>query len=111
LIGETDSEILRVAKVIAESPHERWNGGGYPNGLRGNAIPIEGRIVTVCDVFDALTHVRPFKPAWSVNQATEELLSQRGRFFDAQLVDLFVEQVVPGLPWVNGKEREQEREA
>lgn len=101
LIGETDSEILRVAKVIAESHHERWNGGGYPNGLGGNAIPIEGRIVTVCDVFDALTHVRPFKPAWTVDQATEELLLQRGKFFDARLVDLFVEHVVPGLPWVD----------
>ncbi len=83
LIGETDSEILRVARVIAETHHERWNGGGYPNGLRGEAIPLEGRIVTVCDVFDALTHERPYKPAWTIDQAIEELLTQRGKFFDA----------------------------
>jgi putative two-component system response regulator len=100
LIGETDSEVLRLAKVIAESHHERWNGGGYPNGLRGEAIPIEGRIVTVCDVFDALTHERPYKTAWTVEQAIEELLLQRNKFFDAQLVELFVEQVIPKLPWV-----------
>jgi putative two-component system response regulator len=111
LIGETDSEILRMAKVIAESHHERWNGGGYPNGLRGNAIPIEGRIVTVCDVFDALTHVRPYKPAWTVDQATDELDSQRDKFFDARLVDLFIGQVVPELPWLTGKDGRQEQKA
>jgi putative two-component system response regulator len=103
LIGETDSEVLQMARVIAESHHERWNGGGYPNGLRGNAIPIEGRIVTVCDVFDALTHERPYKPAWTIDQAVEELTVQRGKFFDAQLVDIFLDQVVPKLPWVAGE--------
>ena len=86
-----------MARVIAESHHERWNGGGYPNGLRGDAIPIEGRIVTVCDVFDALTHERPYKPAWTIDQAIDELLVQRGKFFDARLVDLFLDQVVPDL--------------
>jgi putative two-component system response regulator len=111
LIGETDSEILRMAKVISESHHERWNGGGYPNGLRGNAIPIEGRIVTICDVFDALTHERPYKPAWTVDQATEELISQRGMFFDAELIDLFIEHVVPELPWLAGIDGGQEQEA
>jgi putative two-component system response regulator len=111
LIGETDSEILRMAKVIAESHHERWNGGGYPNGLRGNAIPIEGRIVTICDVFDALTHERPYKPAWTVDQATEELISQRGMFFDAELIDLFIEHVVPELPWLAGIDGGQEHRA
>jgi putative two-component system response regulator len=108
LIGETDSEVLRVAKVIAESHHERWNGGGYPNGLRGTAIPIEGRIVTVCDVFDALTHERPYKPAWTVDQAIEELLIQRDKFFDKELVDLFIDQVIPKLPWVVGEQIGQE---
>lgn len=111
LIGDTDSEILQVAKIIAESHHERWNGGGYPNGLRGQAIPLAGRIVTVCDVFDALTHERPYKPAWSVDQAIEELLLQRGKFFDAHLVDLFVEQVVPKLPWVASDEERQRHSA
>ena len=111
LIGDTDSEVLRVAKVIAESHHERWNGGGYPNGLRGNAIPIEGRIVTVCDVFDALTHERPYKPAWTIDQAIEELQIQRGKFFDSNLVGLFIDQVVPKLPWVAGEVEKQEHTA
>ena len=99
-----------MARVIAETHHERWNGGGYPNGLRGDAIPIEGRIVTVCDVFDALTHERPYKPAWTIDQAVDELLLQRGKFFDARLVDLFVEQVVPKLPWVAREEQGQGQE-
>ncbi len=107
LIGDTDSEVLQMARVIAESHHERWNGGGYPNGLRGDAIPIEGRIVTVCDVFDALTHERPYKPAWTIDQAIDELLVQRGKFFDARLVDLFLGQVMPKLPWVAGEEKEK----
>lgn len=111
LIGETDSEILRIAKVIAESHHERWNGGGYPNGLRGDAIPLEGRIVTVCDVFDALTHERPYKPAWTFDQAIEELNLQRGAFFDAELVEVFVNRIVPKLPWVAGEEVGQEHTA
>jgi len=77
--------------------------------LRGTAIPIEGRIVTVCDVFDALTHERPYKPAWTVDQAIEELLIQRDKFFDKELVDLFIDQVIPKLPWVVGKQIGQER--
>jgi putative two-component system response regulator len=105
LIGESSSEVLQVAKVIAQTHHERWDGRGYPFGIRGTAIPIEGRVVAVCDVFDALTQVRPYKPAWTVEQAVSELLDQRGRCFDPRLVDIFVSKVIEGLPWVHDQER------
>ena len=95
IIGETTSEVLTVARVIAETHHERWNGLGYPYGLEGEAIPLPGRVVAVCDVFDALTHERPYKRAWTVNEAVQELVTERGRFFDPELVDLFIDQVLP----------------
>ena len=87
-----------MAKVIAETHHERWDGQGYPYGLRGPDIPLEGRVVAVCDVFDALTHARPYKAAWTVEDAVTELLSQRGRCFDPRLVDLFVSRVSDSSP-------------
>lgn len=102
IIGETPSELLGLARVIAETHHERWNGAGYPAGLRGEAIPLVGRVVAVCDVFDALTHDRPYDRAWSVDAAVAELVGERGRFFDPDLVDLFVDRVVPALPRAGG---------
>ena len=99
LIGETTSDVLTTAKVIAQTHHERWDGRGYPSGLRATAIPFEGRVVAVCDVFDVLTQTRPYKRAWSVGEATNELLAQRGRCFDPHLVDLFVSEVLGQLPW------------
>jgi putative two-component system response regulator len=98
IIGETTSEVLSLARVIAETHHERWNGEGYPAGLKGEAIPMPGRVVAVCDVFDALTHERPYKLAWTVDEAVAELVAERGRFFDPDLVDLFVDRVLPTLP-------------
>jgi putative two-component system response regulator len=81
--------ILRVAEEIALSHHERWDGAGY-SGLRGDSIPLAGRIVAVVDVFDALTQQRPYKAAWSVEEAVEEMSRQRGRQFDPSLVDAFL---------------------
>jgi putative two-component system response regulator len=98
IIGESASAVLSMARVIAETHHERWNGEGYPYGLQGGAIPLPGRVVAVCDVFDALTHERPHKQAWTVEEAVEELVAERGRFFDPDLVDLFVDRVLPILP-------------
>lgn len=98
IIGESTSAVLSMARVIAETHHERWNGEGYPHGLRGDAIPLPGRVVAVCDVFDALTHERPYKQSWTVEEAVEELVAERGRFFDPDLVDLFVDRVLPILP-------------
>jgi putative two-component system response regulator len=78
---------LVMAQEIALTHHERWDGSGYPAGLLGEAIPISGRIVAVADVFDALTHARPYKPAWSTADAVTEMAGQAGRHFDPQVID------------------------
>ncbi|PYC21015.1 two-component system response regulator [Aquipseudomonas alcaligenes] len=90
IIGEHESGLLRMARSIALTHHEKWDGSGYPNGLAGEAIPLEGRIVAIADVFDALTSVRPYKPAWPVEEALEFLRRESGRHFDPQLVELFL---------------------
>ncbi len=83
--------LLEVAEQIASTHHEKWDGSGYPAGLAGDAIPIAGRIVAVADVFDALTHSRPYKEAWSAAEATEEMTSQAGRHFDPDVLEAFLE--------------------
>ena len=82
--------LLEVAEEIALTHHERWDGSGYPAGLAGEEIPIAGRIVAVADVFDALTHMRPYKTAWSRADAVAEILSHSGHHFDPSVVDAFV---------------------
>lgn len=84
--------LLQRAEEIALSHHERWDGTGYML-LQGEMIPVAGRIVTVADVFDALTSERPYKKAWPRNQAIEEIQHQRGRQFDPRVVDAFLEVV------------------
>jgi putative two-component system response regulator len=76
------SELIRTAQQIALTHHERWDGSGYPARLAGDAIPLAGRIVSVADVFDALTHARPYKLAWPVEQAVAEIRRQSGSQFD-----------------------------
>lgn len=93
IIGEHPSGLLRTAQRIALSHHEKWDGSGYPNGLSGEDIPLEGRIVAIADVFDALTSVRPYKAAWSVEDAVRLLQEESGRHFDPQLVELFIQQL------------------
>ncbi|MGE8498283.1 MAG: HD domain-containing phosphohydrolase [Pseudomonas sp.] len=90
IIGEHVSGVLRTAQIVALSHHEKWDGTGYPRGLRGEDIPIEGRIVAIADVFDALTSVRPYKQAWSIEEAVGFLQEQSGRHFDPRLVELFI---------------------
>ncbi len=82
--------ILQLATEIALTHHERWDGSGYPHGLAREAIPLPGRIVAVVDVFDALTHERPYKAAWPVAAAVAELRRQRGRQFDPNVVTAFL---------------------
>ena len=82
--------LLGLAEEIAMTHHERWDGSGYPAGLVGEAIPIAGRIVAVADVFDALTHERPYKPAWSVADALAEMRSESGRHFDPAVLEAFL---------------------
>jgi putative two-component system response regulator len=93
IIGVHPGGVLKLARNIALSHHEKWDGSGYPNGLAGEAIPLEGRICAIADVFDALTSERPYKKAWSVQDAVEFLKKQRGVHFDPRLVDLFVERL------------------
>jgi len=84
------SPLIRLAEEIALTHHERWDGGGYPAGLAGEGIPLSGRIVAVCDVFDALTSRRPYKEPWPVARALDEIADQAGRHFDPRLAALFV---------------------
>jgi response regulator RpfG family c-di-GMP phosphodiesterase len=89
ILSGSKSSLLRLAERIALSHHERWDGHGYPQGLRGEEIPLAARIATVADVFDALTHERPYKGAWPLDAAVAEILSQRGRQFDPDVLDAF----------------------
>jgi putative two-component system response regulator len=93
IIGEHESGLLRMAHSIALTHHEKWDGSGYPNGLKGEEIPLEGRIVAIADVFDALTSVRPYKPAWPVADTVDLLRRESGRHFDPELVELFLGQL------------------
>lgn len=90
LLGNHHSALIQMAASIASNHHERWDGTGYPNGLQGESIPIEGRITAICDVFDALTSKRPYKDPWSVQNAVDYLVAQAGHCFDPTLVAHFV---------------------
>lgn len=90
ILAKSNSPYLRLAEEIALTHHERWDGTGYPYQLAGDNIPLVGRIVSVADVFDALTHDRPYKRAWSVEESLAEIKSQSGRQFDPKVVDAFL---------------------
>ena len=90
IIGEHDSGILQLARSVALTHHEKWDGSGYPQGLRGADIPLAARIVAIADVFDALTSERPYKRAWSVDDAMAHIQAQSGKHFDPQLVPVFL---------------------
>lgn len=85
-----DNELLQMAYRIALSHHEKWDGTGYPRGLKGEEIPIEGRIAAIADVFDALTSTRPYKRAWPIEDAVNFLKEQSGKHFDPNLVAHFL---------------------
>jgi len=92
IIGDCgDSLLLKVAKSVSLTHHEKWDGTGYPKGLAGEDIPIEGRICAIADVFDALTSKRPYKDAWSIEKTVDFLQSQKGKHFEPKLVDLMLE--------------------
>ena len=96
ILSGHDSELMIMAKEIAISHHEKWDGSGYPNGLTGEQIPLSGRIVAVSDVFDALTSERPYKKAWPVEEAIEEIKRGASKHFDPELVEVFL-QVLPEI--------------
>lgn len=93
ILQESTSQLLRLGEIIALTHHEKWDGSGYPKGLRGDEIPIEGRISAIADVFDALTSKRPYKEAFSNDRAFQILWEGRGKHFDPELVDLFISSV------------------
>ncbi len=109
ILDEHGADVMKLAKVIALTHHEKWNGEGYPNGLKGADIPIEGRITAICDVFDALTSVRPYKDAWSVEAASAEVRNASGSHFDPDLVPKFVE-ILPGIVALRDRYSDDEAE-
>lgn len=90
LLEGDDSLLMRMACEIAQTHHEKWDGSGYPSGLAGEAIPLVGRIAALADVFDALTSVRPYKQAWTVEAAVAHIQGNSGKHFDPKLVEVFL---------------------
>lgn len=90
-------DVLRIAEVITRSHHEKWDGTGYPQGLKGEDIPVEARIVSLADFYDALTHERPYKKAWLSQEAIAEVERQKGIHFDPMIVEAFVGVIQQGV--------------
>jgi len=89
ILESPSSNLIALARSIALYHHEKWDGSGYPEGLKGEDIPLEVRIVAIADVFDALTSERPYKQAWPLEEALAHLDAQSGKHFDPELVSLF----------------------
>ncbi len=105
ILDDGDSDLLRMARVIALSHHEKWDGSGYPGALAGTDIPQAGRIVAVADVFDALTSSRPYKQAWPLEQALEYIFAQSGSHFDPEVVAHF-RLCLPAILAIRARHRE-----
>jgi len=93
LVANSDAKSLQLARIIAISHHEKWNGEGYPYGLSGEKIPLVGRIVALADVFDALTSRRPYKDPYPIEIACEMIKNERGQHFDPDVVDAFLKNI------------------
>lgn len=93
LLDGDDSTLMCMAREIALSHHEKWDGSGYPNGLSGEDIPMSGRIAALADVFDALTSQRPYKKAWPLEDAVQLIKDNSGKHFDPKLVELFLQKL------------------
>lgn len=89
ILAGSQFPVLKMAEHIAISHHERWDGGGYPHRLAGDLIPVAGRIVALVDFFDALTHERPYKPAWTIEETLAEIKRMEGLHFDPMVVQAF----------------------
>jgi len=89
MLSVSQRPLLNMAAIIAHQHHERWNGKGYPRGLKGEEIHIAGRITAIADVFDALCYARCYKPAWELDRVMQLLRAERGQHFDPDLIDLF----------------------
>jgi len=91
IVGDHPSTLMQTARMVALRHHERWDGSGYPHGIRGEAIPPIARIVAVADVFDALLSTRPYKRPWTIEATVEELKAQSGRHFEPAIVTALLE--------------------
>jgi putative two-component system response regulator len=91
LLRYSDRKLIKAAAIIAHEHHEKWNGNGYPRGLKGEEIHIYGRIIALVDVFDALTHSRRYKQAWQINEVVQYIQDRSGTQFDPELVHIFTE--------------------
>ncbi|MBO8155581.1 MAG: response regulator [Bacillaceae bacterium] len=96
ILKESRSRLLQMAENIVLTHHERWDGSGYPNGLKGEEIPLEGRITAICDVFDALTSSRPYKEPWPLDKVIAEIENQKGKHFDPDVADKFLD-ILPSV--------------
>jgi len=97
-----NAPVMKMAHAIAIAHHERWDGSGYPGGLAGSEIPLEARIVAICDVFDALTSVRPYKPAWPIDDAVNYVREQAGQHFDPDLAQTFLD-ILPEIMGIRAR--------
>jgi putative two-component system response regulator len=109
ILDNSTSQVLQAGRIIALYHHERWDGTGYPHGLVGEDIPLWGRISAVADVFDAMTSERPYKPAYSNEEALQLLKDGRGTQFDPKVLDVFLEHFEQILA-IQTKYRDQEKE-
>ena len=89
IVGECSSPVMRLAALVAETHHEKWDGSGYPHGLAGEEIPVEGRITAICDVFDAVSTKRPYKNAYPIDECFQIILKGSGTHFDPRVVEAF----------------------
>lgn len=105
ILEGSDSDLLSLACVIALGHHEKWDGSGYPSGLAGESIPQAGRIVAVADVFDALTSVRPYKKAWSFEDAAAFIQDNAGTHFDPEVAAHF-QRCLPEILAIHNRYRE-----
>ncbi|MEQ6916372.1 HD-GYP domain-containing protein [Halomonas aquatica] len=106
MLDGDDSDLMRLARDIALTHHEKWDGSGYPNGIAGEQIPLSGRIAAISDVFDALSSPRPYKHAWPIEEVLALIKENRGKHFDPMVVDAFF-RVLPAILEV--RERYQDR--
>jgi putative two-component system response regulator len=93
ILKPSQSKVMKMAMIVAFSHHEKWDGSGFPDSLSGENIPIEGRIVAICDVFDALISSRHYKESWTEAEAIDFLRQSSGTHFDPNLVELFIQNI------------------
>jgi putative two-component system response regulator len=101
IFKDAKSPMLKMAAIIAKEHHERWDGKGYPFGLKGEEISIAGRIVILADIFDALIHKRVYKDAWDIQDAIEYIQNNRAKIFEPKMVDILLENTDEFIEIVN----------